>query len=49
LQGEGVEGGWLTRLLAWRPNALYALLLGVLFAWSVFSLTQISEFLYFQF
>jgi alginate O-acetyltransferase complex protein AlgI len=51
LQSASVEEpqGWLTRLLAWRPNMLYALMLGVLFAWSVFSLTQISEFLYFQF
>ena len=51
LQSASVEEpqGWLMRLLAWRPNMLYALMLGVRFAWSVFSLTQISEFLYFQF
>ena len=41
--------GWLMKLLSWRPGLLQAMVLGMLFAWSVFSLTQISEFLYFQF
>ncbi|MDD5612260.1 MAG: MBOAT family protein [Gallionella sp.] len=51
MQADSVlqPASWLSRVLAWRPNFVYASLLGVLFTWSVFSLTRISEFLYFQF
>jgi D-alanyl-lipoteichoic acid acyltransferase DltB (MBOAT superfamily) len=45
----GETEGRLMKILAWRPGYWYALVLGMLFTWSVFSLTQISEFLYFQF
>ena len=35
--------------LAWRPGMAWSVALGVAFAWVVGSLSQVSEFLYFQF
>jgi len=42
---EGRISGWLT----WRPTPIHGLVMGSLFIVCVFSLTRVSEFLYFQF
>jgi hypothetical protein len=46
---ELVRGGWLGRLLAWRPSPVWAVASGVALAMGILSLSQVSEFLYFQF
>ncbi len=46
---ELVRRDWLGRLLAWRPNAVWAVASGVALAMGILSLSQVSEFLYFQF
>lgn len=33
----------------WYPSRLYALLIAVLLVWSLMWMTNVSEFLYFQF
>lgn len=48
---------WLPRIVPelgassrpWRPSLLWSLTLGVAFAWCVFSLSRVSEFIYFNF
>jgi D-alanyl-lipoteichoic acid acyltransferase DltB (MBOAT superfamily) len=35
--------------VSWRANASWAVLVAIVFCWSVLSLNQVSEFLYFQF
>jgi alginate O-acetyltransferase complex protein AlgI len=44
---EAPPGWWLR--LAWRPNTIWACLLALLFAACVLSLSNVSEFLYWQF
>ncbi|MDB5866713.1 MAG: hypothetical protein JWO70_4519 [Betaproteobacteria bacterium] len=44
-----VRGRGLAALLAWRPTLAFAIATGGLFAVAVFSLTKVSEFLYYQF
>ena len=46
---ELVRGGWLGRLLTWRPSPVWAVASGVALAMGILSLSQVSEFLYFQF
>jgi alginate O-acetyltransferase complex protein AlgI len=41
---EGAQKSW-----AWRPNPLWALGLTGLFFWSVWNISNYSEFIYFQF
>jgi D-alanyl-lipoteichoic acid acyltransferase DltB (MBOAT superfamily) len=40
---------WLGKWLAWRPTLPWALVLALLMVWSVLSLSQPSEFIYWQF
>jgi len=40
---------FLARKLSWQPGALQAWLIGTVFVLCIFSLTKVSEFLYFQF
>ena len=44
---ETLPFGW--KVLEWRPNFVWASISAVLVVYSILSLTQISEFLYFQF
>jgi hypothetical protein len=42
-------GNKLTAVFAWRPTKMIAILLGVVFAFSILGMTRSSEFLYYQF
>jgi hypothetical protein len=42
-----VEKFW--RILAWRPNKIWTVILAILTATSLLCFTRVSEFLYFQF
>lgn len=48
-QVAGVGHGIWLKVLRWRPSVPQALMMAVIFYWSVLHLSQVSEYIYFHF